>query len=76
MNVAMFIVGFCIFSLYISFLFWNIIYQNKKQREDGNGTKDYYRREYIKPKANKIKSGSQSRKKNYHWHNESKLNGQ
>ena len=52
MNVAMFIVGFCIFSLYISFLFWNIIYQNKKQREDGNGTKDYYRREYIKPKAN------------------------
>ena len=55
MNVAMFIVGFCIFSLYISFLFWNIIYQNKKQREDGNGTKDYYRREYIKPKANKLK---------------------
>ena len=37
----MFIVGFCIFSLYISFLFWNIIYQNKKQREEGNGTKNY-----------------------------------
>jgi hypothetical protein len=29
-----------------------------------------------KPKAKKTKSGSQSRKKNYHWHNESKLNGQ
>ena len=65
MNVAMFIVGFCIFSVYIFFTFWVMFDQNKKQREEGNGTKKYYDRNYSSNKAPKLKEGSQSRKKNY-----------
>jgi|TARA_B110000259_G_scaffold74448_1_gene87571 hypothetical protein len=33
MNTEMFIVGFIIFSAYLYFLIWNIITQNRKQRE-------------------------------------------
>ena len=44
MSLAFFIVGFCIFSLYIYFLIWNIFYQNKKQREEGNTHQGYYER--------------------------------
>jgi|TARA_B100001063_G_C16576306_1_gene458466 hypothetical protein len=33
MNIEMFIVGFVIFSGYLYFLIWNIITQNRKQRE-------------------------------------------
>ena len=44
MSPAFFIVGFCIFSLYVYFLIWNIFYQTKKQREEGNGTQGYYER--------------------------------
>tara|TARA_R100001463_G_scaffold17250_4_gene44304 strand:- start:6579 stop:6800 length:222 start_codon:yes stop_codon:yes gene_type:complete len=73
MSTAFFIVGFCIFSLYVYFLIWNIFYQTKKQREEGNGTQEYYERNYIGPKSPKRKKGSQSRKKNYSWHNEAKL---
>ncbi len=65
MNIAMFIVGFCIFSLYIFFTFWVMFDQNKKQRQEGNGTKMYYDRNYTTKKAPKRKEGSQSRRKNY-----------
>jgi len=34
MNVAMFIVGFCIFAAYIGFLMWNIFYNHNKNREE------------------------------------------
>lgn len=81
MSSAFFIVGFCIFGLYVYFLFWSIFYNNKKQREE-NRT-DYYERNLVdnmdmdghgnygripnKPrqKAPKRKQGSQSRMKNY-----------
>lgn len=33
----MFIVGFVIFSAYLYFLIWNIITQNRKQREENSG---------------------------------------
>ena len=65
MSSAFFIIGFCIFSLYIYFLMWNIFYSSKKQREEGNGTQRYYEREYVAPKSPKRKKGSQSRQKNY-----------
>jgi hypothetical protein len=34
MNVAMFIVGFCIFSVYIYFTIWSIFYNSRKNREE------------------------------------------
>ena len=67
MSAAMFIIGFCIFSVYIYLTLWMMYDQNKKQREEGNGSKQYYERDFTSPKKPKIKSGSQSRKKNYHW---------
>ena len=89
MSTLFFIIGFCIFSLYIWFTLWIIFDQNKKQREEGNGTQGYYERHQPdavdmdgignqgrftntpKPKAKKRKIGSQSRMKNYHWHEKS-----
>tara|TARA_B100001564_G_scaffold338624_1_gene330613 strand:+ start:218 stop:379 length:162 start_codon:yes stop_codon:yes gene_type:complete len=52
---------------------WIIFDQNKKQREEGNTHKRYYERDFTSPKASKRKKGSQSRKKNYHWHKENSL---
>ena len=90
MSPLFFIVGFCIFSLYIYFTMWIIFDQNKKQREEGNGGQSYYERHQpdaidmdgignqgrfihtTKPKAKKRKTGSQSRMKNYSWHEKSK----
>ena len=34
MNVAMFIVGFCIFAVYVGLLMWNIFYNHNKNREE------------------------------------------
>jgi hypothetical protein len=34
MGLAMFIVGFVIFVIYVYFLIWNVFYSNKKQREE------------------------------------------
>jgi len=91
MSIVFFIVGFCIFSLYVYFLIWSIFYQNKRQREEGNGTQGYYERHQpddidmdgmgnqgrfnssLRQKAPKRKKGSQSRQKNYLWHNENQL---
>ena len=34
MNIAMFLVGFIIFSVYVTFLIWNIFHSAKKNREE------------------------------------------
>jgi len=34
MSLAMFIVGFCIFSAYVYFLIWNIFYNSRKNKEE------------------------------------------
>lgn len=34
MNIAMFIVGFVIFTAYVGFLMWNIFYNHKKNKEE------------------------------------------
>jgi len=34
MNIAMFIVGFCIFAVYVGFLMWNIFYNHNKNKEE------------------------------------------
>ena len=34
MGLAMFIIGFVIFIIYLYFLIWNVFYNSKKQRED------------------------------------------
>jgi hypothetical protein len=34
MSLLMFIVGFFLFSIYLIFLIWNIIYNGKKQKEE------------------------------------------
>lgn len=34
MNIVMFIVGFIIFSVYVTFLIWNIFHGAKKNREE------------------------------------------
>ena len=82
--------GAVFFSLYVWVTLWMIFDQNKKQREEGNGTMGYYERHQPddidmdrmgkqgrfnyrpKPKAKKRKQGSQSRKKNYFWHENNK----
>jgi len=77
MSGAFFIVGFCIFALYVYFLVWSIFYNNKKQREENSY--DYYSRNLVDNldidghgnygrfpnKAPKRKKGSQSRMKDY-----------
>ena len=85
-----FLMGAVFFSLYVWFTLWMIFDQNKKQREEGNGTQGYYERHQPddidmdgmgnqgrfnytpRPKARKRKQGSQSRMKNYFWHEEEK----
>ena len=44
MSAAFFIVGAAFFGLYVWFTLWIIFDQNKKQREEGNGTQRYYER--------------------------------
>ena len=39
-----FLMGAVFFSLYVWFTLWIIFDQNKKQREEGNGTQGYYER--------------------------------
>ena len=34
MGIAMFIIGFVIFVIYVYFLIWNVFYSSKKQREE------------------------------------------
>ena len=34
MSLLMFIVGFFLFSIYLIFLIWNVIYNGKKQKEE------------------------------------------
>ena len=34
MGLAMFIIGFVVFVIYVYFLIWNIFYNSKKQREE------------------------------------------
>lgn len=80
MSIAFFIVGFCIFSLYVYFLIWNIFTSNKKQREENYP--GYYERQFkvdnidmdghgnygrfpSDSKPEKRKKGSQSRRKDY-----------
>jgi len=36
MGLAMFVIGFVIFIIYVYFLIWNIFYSTKKQREENN----------------------------------------
>ena len=38
MSYVMFGVGFVIFAVYLAFLFWNIIYNGKKQQEENYPT--------------------------------------
>ena len=45
MNVAMFIVGFCIFTTYMGFLIWNIFYNHRKNGEENYP--DYYARHSL-----------------------------
>lgn len=41
MGLAMFIIGFIIFVIYVYFLIWNVFHSSKKQREE-----NYYRKEH------------------------------
>jgi len=38
MGIAMFIIGFIIFVIYVYFLIWNVFYSSKKQREENGYT--------------------------------------
>ena len=52
MNVAMFIVGGCIFSVYVFFTIWNIFYGARKNREENYP--HYYDR-HGSPKQEELK---------------------
>ena len=68
MNIAMFIVGFFIFAIYVGFLIWNIFTNHRKNREENYP--NYYSRHTLnynekksnakvlqeKTKRNKVKS--------------------
>ena len=53
MNILFFGVGFILFSIYLIFLIWNIIYNGNKQQEENYPTlddkqdKEYYNRNNI-----------------------------
>ena len=56
MSVAMFIVGGCIFAVYVYFLIWNIFYNSKKNREENypgyyarHGQTDSMRKSALNP---------------------------
>jgi|TARA_B100001939_G_scaffold93832_1_gene80493 hypothetical protein len=34
MSLLMFVIGFILFSIYLVFLMWNIVYNGKKQKEE------------------------------------------
>ena len=40
MSIEMFLVGAILFALYIYFTIWNIIYNNRKQNEEGTTLKN------------------------------------
>ena len=44
MSFGFFLMGAAFFALYVWFTLWIIFDQNRKQREEGNGTKGYYER--------------------------------
>ena len=44
MSFGFFLMGAVFFSLYVWFTLWIIFDQNRKQREEGNGTQGYYER--------------------------------
>ena len=54
MSIAMFIVGFCIFTAYVGFLIWKIFYSARKNREE-NYPNYYARHGYPHNRASKIK---------------------
>ena len=41
MGLAMFIIGFVIFVIYVYFLIWNVFYSSKKQREENAYGKEH-----------------------------------
>ena len=41
MGLAMFIIGFVIFIIYVYFLIWNVFYSSKKQREENGYGKEH-----------------------------------
>ena len=41
MGLAMFIIGFVIFIIYVYFLIWNVFYSSKKQREENAYGKEH-----------------------------------
>ena len=41
MGLAMFIIGFIIFVIYVYFLIWNVFHSSKKQREENYYSKDH-----------------------------------
>ena len=54
MSIAMFIVGFCIFTAYVGFLIWNIFYSARKNREE-NYPNYYARHGYPHKRVSKMK---------------------
>ena len=44
MSIGFFIVGTVIFACYVTLTLWIILSQNRKQREEGNGSRSYYSR--------------------------------
>lgn len=55
MNIAMFIVGAVIFTVYVAFLMWNIFYNHNKNREE-NYPSYYSRHGYPYDRVSKIKT--------------------
>lgn len=55
MSVAMFIVGFCIFAIYVGFLIWNIFYSARKNREE-NYPNYYTRHGYPYKRVSRMNS--------------------
>ena len=55
-----FLMGASFFALYVWFTLWIIFDQNRKQREEGNGTQGYYERHQpddIDPRARRPTGG-------------------
>ena len=64
MNVAMFIVGFCVFTVYVGFLMWNIFYNHNKNREE-NYPNYYSRHGQIGSMEKRFKTVNKEKRKKF-----------
>jgi len=74
MSIAFFGVGFLLFSIYLIFLIWNIIYNGKKQKEENYPNINIKEKEYLLNKW-KIENRKNESIERYDYEKNKNING-